>query len=816
MLDLEQGKLTREEWTSIEVPLPEDEKHIIKLICNGYHDVNICQNKTLSLLTFLRIPISTGAHVHIYKRYIEPKIILLKKQYNLSFEKQTKHKKQSKKQSKKQDVLKKKDILRLENADKNMKSSKVELFEMVLLDSLEKMHYEKKSIKKYKSGWLQHFYTIKTLLTYSIKNVNTIFLNIIQNHIKIISKEVTLVQLLGVSQLAIEKNDKLLKYADEKLFDHQRKLFTYCNHENPKLISYVAPTGTGKTLSPLGLAEKHKIIFVCAARHVGLALAKAAISCNKKVAFAFGCEDATDIRLHYFAAKEYIRHKKSGGIAKVDNSVGDDVEIMITDLKSYLVAMHYMLAFNDANNLIMYWDEPTITLDYETHVLHEMIHTNWRENIIPNIILSSATLPSINELQETMCDFKSRFAKGETYSIVSHDARKTIPLLDKEGEIIMPHFLSFTYDDVKIMANHCLTHNTLMRYLDLKSCIDFILLVLKNPVWIASSKYHIEYHLPDLDSITMTNIKLYYLRLLANLKPELWGTILEALKNIRSNKINVGVRLSTVDAHTLVDGPTIYLANDVEKVAKFQLQDAKIPSGVVWNIMKAIKYNGVLSDKLSVLQKLLDDGMQKEEGKDKKMSSCKIPPELKKIKKNIEELQFCVKTVSLSSLFVPNTIDHLQRYAPDDSIGENGVKKAFSSNISENIVEKIMLIDDVEDTWKLLLLMGIGVFASHKSANYTEIMKTLAQEQKLYLIIASSDYIYGTNYQFCHGYLGKDMADMSQEKCIQAMGRVGRKSFQKDYSLRLRDPLFAKKLFFPEKNKLEAKHMATLFSTPIE
>ena len=46
-----------------------------------------------------------------------------------------------------------------------------------------------------------------------------------------------------------------------------------------------SPTGTGKTLTPIGLSEKNKIIFVCAARHVGLALAKAAISCKKKIAF---------------------------------------------------------------------------------------------------------------------------------------------------------------------------------------------------------------------------------------------------------------------------------------------------------------------------------------------------------------------------------------------------------------------------------------------------------------------------------------------------------------------------------------------------
>jgi hypothetical protein len=36
-----------------------------------------------------------------------------------------------------------------------------------------------------------------------------------------------------------------------------------------------------------------------------LALARSAISMNKRIAFAFGCSSANDIRLHYFAAKEY-------------------------------------------------------------------------------------------------------------------------------------------------------------------------------------------------------------------------------------------------------------------------------------------------------------------------------------------------------------------------------------------------------------------------------------------------------------------------------------------------------------------------------
>ena len=95
---------------------------------------------------------------------------------------------------------------------------------------------------------------------------------------------------------------------------------------------------------------------------------------------------------------------------------------------------------------------------------------------------------------------------------------------------------------------------------------------------------------------------------------------------------------------------------------------------------------------------------------------------------------------------------------------------------------------------------------------YLEIMKKLAYQQKLYLIIASSDYIYGTNYQFCHGYLSKDLTTMTQEKVIQCLGRVGRGNKQQNYTIRLRDPLFISKLFEEETNKIEAMNMNKLFT----
>jgi hypothetical protein len=109
--------------------------------------------------------------------------------------------------------------------------------------------------------------------------------------------------------------------------------------------------------------------------------------------------------------------------------------------------------------------------------------------------------------------------------------------------------------------------------------------------------------------------------------------------------------------------------------------------------------------------------------------------------------------------------------------------------------------------------MGIGVFTTHDNISYREIIKKLTDEQLLYLIIADTDYIYGTNYQFCHAILSKDIT-MSQEKLIQAIGRVGRNNIQQDYSVRFRNKEHSLLLFqkiLPE-NKIEVINMNKIFS----
>ena len=803
-MDLNQRKLTATEWNSIEVPTSKEEQWIGQLIQDGYNDVMLKRNETPSLLQHLKVTDSEEIDRFVFARYLQQdlkKILKYAKSSPLPYTNVTNAEKS----------IKKADLIRFGNTDSALEHMKDSLYEFVLLAILKTTL---KAREKKNKAWVMGYYTIVTLLGYSVSSCNRTLYAKLNEIIEILKAEEDTHprELVYRAAELIEYNPYLLKYADVELYDHQKKLFTqFKNARNPQLVLYIAPTGTGKTMSPLGLAQGYKVIFVCAARHVGLALAKAAISMNRKVAFAFGCSDAEGIRLHYGAAKDFTRDRRSGAIRKVDNSVGDRVEIIISDLKSYIPAMHYMCAFNKREEIITYWDDPTITLDYEDHDCHEIIQRNWSQNLIPNMVLSSATLPQEEELAPTIRDFQSRFDDAEITSIVSYDCKKTIPLVNKAGYVEMPHHLYDDYEDVKTCAKYVLKNKTLLRYLDLDGCVELIQTVCQDFPKALPERYLIGRQFQTVESVNMLTVKSYYLKVLSNINPEYWEKICEKLRKKRSKKHKSNVYVSTKDAHTLTDGPTIFLSADPNKIGVFCLQQARIPSNVLTEIMSAIDYNAVVNNKIATLTKSVEDIQAKDEaaGNDKKLGDVtRGSPELKALRKEIEELRKCIKTVQLPDKYIPNMSEHLQRFAPkiDGS-------RVFRPRVTEDEVEKIMLIDDIEDHWKLLLMMGIGVFAQHDSDRYMEIMKDLAMNQKLYLIIASTDFIYGTNYQFCHGYLSSDLQGMSQEKAIQAMGRVGRNKLQFDYSLRFRSDDILKSLFEHDADKPEVANMARLFNS---
>ena len=767
-MDLQQRKLTKAEWVSIERPVDPEELRIVNLIIEGYSNVNSRTNNSPTLRRFLKIQDAKGIDSYIYTKYLQDDIRKLCLVYSVPY---------SVVKSKDKGV-KKADLIRFANADKQLSINRDQLFEFVVLGLLGEL-YKKRSRKS--KNWLFYFYTLSVVLGQDLDTANRTFMEVVKRQLTDISEEVNVLEVFKQAPSILESNSYLSQFADLSLYEHQRHLFSICKRQGAKLVSYIAPTGTGKTLSPLGLLVGHKVVFVCAARHVGLSLAKCAISANRKIAFAFGCNDSEDIRLHYFAAKEYSKNRRTGGIGKVDNSVGDNVEMIISDVKSYLPAMRYMMAFNDREDIITYWDEPTITMDYEDHEFHQMIQSNWDNNLIPNIVLSSATLPKPEDMLETIMDFKSRFSGAQDYSISSHDCKKTVRVVDSLGWVVMPHTIATSYADLKDITAHCRGHGALGRYMDLESITKFIV-YLRDKGYIRGERSEFGSHFPDIGSLTSGSVKNYYLEVLECLDRTCWEELTHEMDKFRIRAYDSWVHATTSDAYTITNGPAIFLSEDVTKIARFYLSEVDMPSAVIEDIVATIGYNRMINRKIAALEKDLEDLI----GDECLVEDCaRQNPEAKVLAKRIENLKSAIRAIMPPSMFVPNTREHLRRFVRDDSFDGAG-RDSFTSDITEQIVEEVMMIPDIEDTWKILLLLGIGTFTEHKSLRYLEVMKRLADEQRLFMIIASGDYIYGTNYQFCHGYMGKDLSSMSQEKCIQAMGRVGRGRQKHSYSIRFR------------------------------
>ena len=807
-MDFSQKKLTKTEWDSLEIPLPPNEMEVLRLIYNSYDDVNHSYNKNTSLVDVMKLTVDKKCVVHtfLFNKYFKESITDLNDKYEFDYD--------LKRITKSKYKIKTSDKIRIEHTDKRLDEYKDNIFEFELINQLESMV---KSFTRESDNFLKYYYTLNTIRMSSISKINTIIMDIVDYALERYGGMIDVKKLVYNSYEFIEKNDVLVRYNDMRLYEHQRELFTIAKQPGSKIILYQAPTGTGKTMSPIGLAKAHKIIFVCAAKHVGLQLAKACIAMDIGLAIAFGCKDPGDIRLHYNAAKEIVRNYKTGGIFRVDNSVGDKVQVIVCDVQSYLSSMNYMCAFSKPEEIITYWDEPTISLDYDEHPFHDILQKNWKDNIIPNMVLSSATLPTEEQITPVVQDFRSKFTEQvcRVYNVVSHDCKKTIPIINKEGYCVLPHMVYTKKKDITNSVKHLMNYKTMLRHFDVQEITRFIKYVNDNDM-ITRDRYNIETYFESLDDIDVINIKLYYLDVLKHVAKR-WGEHHDDfMKEHVEQRFLSTIKVTTSDAHTLTDGPTIFIADNVEFIAKYCLKIANIPTECMKSIEENIYYNQDVMKEIIKVEKdiqlltetsALHDGGGDGSKRGPKAGVKKGGDVMRELQGKVKYLTSMIRMANLEERYIPNTRAHMKKHGIDVEY----LKVSYKCDIHDSVVEKIMMTD-VSPIWKMLLLLGIGVFTKFDDVTYLEIMKKLANEQKLFMIIASSDYIYGTNYQFCHGYISKDIIEnMTQEKAIQSFGRIGRQNAQQDYTIRLRDNSLIHKVFQEEKDKKEVFNMNRLF-----
>lgn len=766
-MDFNQTKLTKTEWESMEKKVDSKELAILKMIRDGLMNPSIDCRLYFTVNQMLKLD-HPDKDYHIFMVVFKD----LFKKNGLDISDIPKPKK----------PLNTADSIRLKSMMKKLDES----VEMVLLDLVGRFKKSKKSkeLYYYNIDYLTRLYPINKF----VKEWMNQFLEKNKEEMKVSS--------FLENTFKYMENNEVFNYKPLELYEHQKKVYSIMSSEGNKLICYRAPTSSGKTLTPLGLSQKYKVLFICASRHIGVSLAKSAVNANVKVGFAFGCSTADDVRLHYSSVRTFT---EKYGKKRPVHSDGRNVDLMICDIQSYEVAMLYMTSFFEANSMVLFWDEPTITMDYETHDLHSSITKLWAINKIPNIILSSATLPNESDLEPMKQKYKDKYG-GEVFYVESIDETTQITLLDSKGQIIMPHKV---FQDDKQMVEafiekHGLSH---MKFLSLTECAEFIVYFSKRYTQVKSM---LSDEFPTVTSINSQKIRLFYYRVIQSLSQ--WTEDMrEYLVSKAPRTLNVSNLIVTESSHTLTHGPTIYLCENTNEWMDFYVKNSGIHENTLLEMEKKLEANQVILEKMNRVRKDIEDKTAKDEGNENKMKDQRFDTATKALIQEMDILEKSLKPVHLHPSYIPNSREHFDKWTKDMAYASSG---AFQSYIDETSVKKIMNMD-VSISYKILVLMGIGVF-NPQSSDYNDLVKELSEQKKLGVIIASSDFIYGTNYQFCHAYIAEDLCKMTQEKIIQAIGRVGRKEQNKTFTFRFREDKLIRTLFIQE-NTLETKQMNQLF-----
>ena len=84
-MDLNQRKLNKSEWESIEIPVSKTEQDILQLIISGFNDVNIRINNNNSIFSFLKIEYSEKMEDYLFNKYIRKRYEKIENEIKLLF-----------------------------------------------------------------------------------------------------------------------------------------------------------------------------------------------------------------------------------------------------------------------------------------------------------------------------------------------------------------------------------------------------------------------------------------------------------------------------------------------------------------------------------------------------------------------------------------------------------------------------------------------------------------------------------------------------------------------------------------------------------
>lgn len=553
---------------------------------------------------------------------------------------------------------------------------------------------------------------------------------------------------------------------------HQEELFSVFknNFDNGSLIIYRATIGSGKTTSIISIAQyvsnlrkdniNKKVLFVCNLDSVKLQVSNLAYHAKIKFAIATFTNNETKIERNIFAMENNVDNK-----IRIQRhyscNTDDEICLIITCPE---IACQLLTGIN-SDEYILYFDEPTIGADdINSKQLYDNMHLMYL--LSKNSIVSSATFPSIEDIDNIINNYTNKYPLGNIITINTNNIDISCNIIDFNGNKIVPHYNCASIDELKQRLHHIHTCPFLGRVYSI-DVLRQLFLQIQQP----------NDFFNNANNLTTTNIK---------------DKCLEYLKHINEDSLHLFqyIPLSNNDN-------SIHLTEITTKQAyKFTFQTLIItedPIGFIKTHLLHIYNNEIITFKSNYKQYLINI--------EKYNAKCKeLQPNIKTTYSDIDETKTNInktkhkefnKMSKLENDKVDNT--HNKEY---QKLLENPPKLIFddklkintrlhlefynntSSFIRENYPNEEILKNDISESEELifLLLCGIGIYYPDLlSKSYTNCVLDLANKGKLVFLIANHSISYGTNYPINRVIIMKDYAQKhSINTLYQVMGRAGR------------------------------------------
>jgi hypothetical protein len=412
------------------------------------------------------------------------------------------------------------------------------------------------------------------------------------------------------------------------------------------------------------------------------------------------------------------------------------------------------------NDYLLFFDEPTVLTDKLENIITLEYLSRILYYVPKHCILSSATLPVLEELNNIIDNYKLKYNDGLVKELISNKTLIGCFIKDYNSNVIVPHTNCETPLELKDLIKKIKIFPLLGKFYTLPFLMNL------NEF---CKEYEISINIDEIESFDHESI-------LENII-----LLLERICKLDQKNFNKFRKINVVD-----------IKDEVIDTSKVDVNYNTVAYDKILT-SHAFKYNGCCliasSDPLNFVKNNLYETVEKIKEKKKIKSITKLYETYLKDKKKYKDQEDKIYSNFTSEEKIKEQLDKLEKpkFEFDKMLEVNTIDhinmfskyvKSFDETTLKNYIshpEIDISKFSVDDNLNFLLYMGVGIYTKNIDTNYSLKILEMLNNRELSYIIADETFCYGANYEISNVIICDDIGDdHSINTVLQLIGRTSR------------------------------------------